>query len=402
MTEPAVSSLLSVAEAIEIIDSTPLVPRVVRVSLNDAQGLYLAQDIIADRDYPPFDRSLMDGYAVRAADFAGERVTLLCLGEIAAGDDPSPGIGPGQTVAIMTGAALPEGADAVVPVEQRIARDGRDVQLAGPAVPRRFIARRGSECSAGHVVLARGTRLGPAQLAVAATVGAAEVQAYARPRAAVLASGDEIVPFNCVPAATQIRNCNSIMLISLLARLGCDVSDLGMVRDDPRLIRQAIARGLAHDVLFISGGMSMGEHDYVPRVLSELGVVLKITRLRIKPGKPFVFGVAGHCFVFGLPGNPLSGFACTIRLCSRLLARLGGGMPVEKWTRAALASPLGPNGAREFYQPVILHAGTVQPLQWNGSADVFTLARANGLLVRAEGEAEQPTGAVVKVLEVPA
>src|SRR5206468_10821071 len=137
--------------------------------------------------------------------------------------------------------------------------------------------------------------------------------------------------------------------------------------------------GMEHDVLFVTGGMSMGAYDYVPKILRELGVELRITKLRIKPGKPFVFGVKQTKFVFGLPGNPVSGFVCTVRLASRLIARLGGSTPREQWVEGTLTAALPANGPREFYQPAVARGGAVEPLHWKGSADIYTLARANAL-----------------------
>jgi molybdopterin molybdotransferase len=406
VSEPDVSNLMSVADAIAIIDATPVTPREIRVNLAEAQGMRLAQDIIADRDSPPFDKSQMDGFAVRAADVptAGE-VELRRVGEIAAGNVAGAALRAGETFAIMTGAPLPAGADAVIPVEmsRKSAGDG-GVILRGPATAGRFIAPRGSDCRTGEVLLRSGTTLESAQLAVAASVGAAEVQVFARPRVGVLATGNELVPVEQAPGPGQIRNSNSVMLVALLGRLGCDVIDLGIAPDSPRQIRDAISNGMsACDVLFISGGMSMGEHDYVPRVLSDLGVEMKITKLRIKPGKPFVFGVAPRGkFVFGLPGNPVSGFACTLRLCSGLLARIAGGAPQERWSHARRREPLGSNGPREFYQPAVVQPdGIVRPLPWKSSADIYTLAAANALLVRNENEPAQPAGALVRTLEIP-
>ncbi|HZN10914.1 MAG TPA: molybdopterin molybdotransferase MoeA, partial [Blastocatellia bacterium] len=243
--------------------------------------------------------------------------------------------------------------------------------------------------------------LGPAQLAAAASVGSAKVTVFARPRVGVLATGDELVPIDQVPGPAQIRNSNSLMLVSLLERLGCDVTDLGVVRDEPERVRDALGDGLRFDVLFVTGGMSMGAHDYVPRTLLDLGADLRITKLRIKPGKPFVFGVKGDRFVFGLPGNPVSGFVCTVRLAARLLARMRGADPEPAWRSAVLQKPLPANGPREFYQPAVLHNGQVTPLEWKGSADVYTLAAANGLLVRGESEPALPAGNTVRVLELP-
>jgi molybdopterin molybdotransferase len=215
-----------------------------------------------------------------------------------------------------------------------------------------------------------------------------------------LCTGNELVAVDAAPGTAQIRNSNALMLASLLRRFGCEVIDLGIVRDDPAATRDALQRGMQHELLFVTGGMSMGEYDFVPRTLVELGAQLKITRLRIKPGKPFVFAIKDGRFVFGLPGNPLAGFVCTIRLASRLIARMRGAVSIERWRDAKLADALPANGPREFYQPVFVRDGIARALQWKGSADVFTLARANALLVRVENEPARAAGETVRVLEV--
>jgi molybdopterin molybdotransferase len=399
VSEPDVSNLLTVAQAIAILDAAEVRPREVQIPLAEADGLVLAQDVRADRDYPPFDKSLMDGYAVRTADTAKVPVELTVMGEIPAGASAASGFAKGETVAIMTGAPLPPGADGVVPVED-VEKLGSKVRILRATTPGRFIARRGSDVRTGEVVLAKGTRIGPAQLAALATVGVSRVSVFARPRAAVLSTGNEIIPYDRSPTGSQIRNSNSIMLISLLRKLGCEVSDLGAVRDECDAVRDALRSGENFDLLFVTGGMSMGEYDFVPRTLAELGADLRITKLRIKPGKPFVFASLGTSYVFGLPGNPVSAFVCTVRLASRLIARLSGEPPSEKWINASLSDALPANGPREFYQPVFCRDGVARPLKWKGSADVFTLAAANGLLARAENDPPQPAGAAVWVLEV--
>ncbi|HEV8605660.1 MAG TPA: gephyrin-like molybdotransferase Glp [Tepidisphaeraceae bacterium] len=424
MSEPGVSDLLTVAQAIAIIDATPVAPRVVEMPLQEAQGLRLAEDLRADRNYPPFDKSLMDGFAVRCADLARVPAELKVVGEVAAGQSSSRALGAGEAMAIMTGAPIPPGADCVVPVEETTS-SGAGVRITGTSKPGRYIAKSGSDAPQGQVVLKAGTRLEAGGLAAAASVGAAMVKVFAAPRVAIFATGDEIVPFDSPPAPSEIRNSNNIMMSSLLRRMGCRVIDLGIIADKPESIRHALLKALAVDAAVISGGMSMGRYDFVPAILKELGAELKIGKLRIKPGKPFIFSsvdrkavgtrktegdpvmigpVEGVCQVFGLPGNPVSGFVCLLRLASRLFARMSGGMPVERWLNGKLATPLEANGPREFYQPVLLEWSSqdllVRPLPWKGSADLFTLAAAHGLLVRAENEPAKPAGAEVRVMDI--
>lgn len=418
----AIEGLLTVQQAIGILDAAPVAPRILSVPLHEALGLVLAEDIRSDRPYPPFDRSLMDGYAVRCADMAGPPVTLRVVGEIAAGQSPSSPLNPGQAVAIMTGAPLPPGADGVVPVEEVIV--GADTIRIDRAIPaQRYVSRAGSDMPPGQVVLTAGTRLESPQLAAAAAVGATTIRAFAAPRVAILATGDEVVPPDHSPGPAQIRNSNSIMLAALLHRLGCRAVDLGLVPDRPELLRAALLKGLQLDALMVTGGMSMGRHDHVPRLLAELGADLRITRLRIKPGKPFVFGQAdrstvfanqcaeplqcpaeGTCHVFGLPGNPVSAFVCAVRLAARLLARLAGACHREQLLHARLSADLSPNGPREFYQPAQLRQTAdgpiVHPLEWRGSADVFTLAQATALIVRPENEPARATGTLATVLPI--
>ncbi|HEX4055984.1 MAG TPA: gephyrin-like molybdotransferase Glp [Tepidisphaeraceae bacterium] len=402
MSELEVKDLITVQQAIGIIDAAEIEPRVEWIRLEQCAGLYLAEDLRSDRDAPPFDKSLMDGYAVRSGDLATLPRELTVAGRIMAGGSASSPLGKEQTMAIMTGAPLPGGADAVVPIEQTTKIEGSNrVRFCQPTAVGRFIARRGSDSTSGSIVLKKGMRLGPAQVAIAASIGAVNVPTYQSPSVAVLGTGDELVPPDKTPAPNQIRSCNNPMLLSLLRRFPCGAIDLGLVNDDPKMIQQRIEAGLTHDVLLITGGMSMGERDFVPDILRRLGAELKITKLRIKPGKPFVFAkMPGGKFVFGLPGNPVSAFVCTLCLASRLLERMAGALPGLAMRTALLAQPLEANGNRTFYQPAIFDGRAIHPLQWKGSADVYTLSDANALLVRAENQPPQPAGAAVDFIEL--
>lgn len=399
-----VSMLMSVAEATAVIDAADLpAARVASVPLAAALGRVLAEGVAADRDYPPFDRSMMDGYAARSAD--GEAARRV-VGEVSAGRTFDRALEPGEAVAIMTGAPLPAGADAVVPVEQSQAGGDRTVRFLTPVAAGACVARRGGEVAAGTRLLEPGRPIGPAEIAVAATVGRAELPVYARPRVAILSTGDEIVPPG-MPLASpaHVRDANGPMLAALLARLGGEVVATERCRDDVEALRGSIAGLLASaEVLVVSGGASMGRYDFVPPLLKESGFDLRVTKLRIRPGKPFVFGVrpGDGRFAFGLPGNPVSAFACTLRLAARLLRRMQGLPAGAAWVEAPLAEALPTeNGPREFYQPAVWSGSAVRPLKWIGSADVFTLAKANALLVRPEGDPPRPAGATVRLLEIP-
>lgn len=401
MSEINLSTLLSVADAMAIIDAAPVSPRVVRMPLADAVGLTLAEDVRVDRDWPGFDKSLLDGFAVRSVDL---QATLKVIGQITPGERAKLAIAAGETMAIMTGAALPVGADAIVAVEETI--EGFDhpgtVTITRPVAAGHGVALRGSDAKSGAPAVARGSVITPAAAAVLASVGALSVSVYTAPRAAVLATGDEIVAADQSPRPEQIRDGNTIMLASLLRNLGCEVKTLGIVRDDPEAIAAALRTGLQSDVLAVTGGMSMGKFDYVPQLLKALGVDIKISKLKIRPGKPFVFGIHRNgdhaCYIFGLPGNPLSGYVCMLRLGARLIDRLRGQAPDIHLPTAPLAQPLKVNGPRETYIPAIVNNGVVTALPWNGSADLIALARANVLMVRPENDAARNIGEPVSIL----
>ena len=442
MSDLGLDTLRTVDEAIAILDALPV--RVAPPRPADARRRpALAADVLADRDYPPFDKSLVDGYAARSADLATAGASLPCVGEIAAGHAWTGGaIAPGACVAIMTGAPLPRGVDCVVPVEETTSGAGQ-VHFATIGRAGRSIARRGSDAWAGSVVLRAGESIGAAQIAVLAQVGRLPPDLGSIPnrptagrlgarrdgdatlplRAHVLTTGDEVVPHDAdaVPP-DAIRDANGPMLVALLAALGV-AATRSHVGDDPADVREAIDRlSRGHDLLFITGGMSMGRHDHVPATLRALGFDLPITKVRIKPGKPFVVGTmaeeretgregpsrdqsasrVSRRIVIGLPGNPVSGFCCTLRFAARVIRRMQGEPAGGDLRDAALTLPLSPNGPREFYQPAMLESlGGVTPLDWKGSADVFTLARADALIVRSVDEPARDAGATVRVLPIP-
>jgi molybdopterin molybdotransferase len=322
--------LLSVAEAQGAVlrEARPLAAE--ELGLSPAVlGLVLAADVAADLDVPPYDKSMMDGYAVRCADLPEGRGVLRVLEEITAGRTPRHPVGAGESSRIMTGAPIPAGADAVVVVERTQLLDGGRVQVEDrPPQVGQNILRRGQEMRAGEVVLPAGTLLRPQEIGLLATMGRARVGVVPPPRVAVLSTGDELVEASETPGPGQIRNSNGPMLLALAVRAGAVARSLGIARDRLDSLRPRIEEGLRDDVLILSGGVSAGVLDLVPGVLADAGVVAHFHKVAMKPGKPVLFGsrdASGRrTLVFGLPGNPVSALACFALFVRPALRRLAG------------------------------------------------------------------------------
>src|ERR1700730_13398903 len=274
------------------------------VSVWDALGYRLAQEVKTDREYPPFDRSTRDGYAVRASE-AAIGAKLRCAGEIKAGDTVTEPLAAGTCVQIMTGAGVPTGADAVAMIEHT-QRDADLVRFDRPTRPGQNIVSRGSEAKGAQTILTPGTRLGYAELALAGQIGETELRCAAKPRVAILSTGDEVVSVDDLPGPFQIRNSNSVSLSAQVRLAGGEPVLLGNAADRTDDLRAKIERGLKEDVLVLSGGVSMGKYDLVETVLKEMGAEFYFDAGAIRPGKPAVFGRCRDTFVFGLPGNPVS------------------------------------------------------------------------------------------------
>ncbi|MEY2422112.1 MAG: molybdopterin molybdotransferase [Acidimicrobiaceae bacterium] len=281
----------------------------VRLSTGAAYGCVLAEPVVAFEAVPPFDNSAMDGYAVRAADTTGAPLELSVVGVLAAGADPATvTVGPGQSARIMTGAAMPEGADAIVIVEQTASvDDGRRVRIDAAARAGDHIRRAGDDVHPGDLVVDVGTRLSAAHLGVLASLGVVEVTVVPRLRVGVLSTGDELVEGSAPLKPGQIRESNRHTLLPMLTEAGCDPVDLGLVRDDRVAITEAIEHAVVScDALITSGGVSMGDFDEVKAVLSERADDMRWMQIAIRPAKPFAFGTLAGTPVFGLPGNPVS------------------------------------------------------------------------------------------------
>ena len=398
--------MISVAEALALLEAetAPLSP--VELALAEARGRVLAEDVTADRDFPPTDRSAMDGFAVSTGDASRPGVELDVVGELRAGEPAGAlRLGPGQAIRIMTGAVIPPGADAVVMVEKTREEDGR-VRLEEAAKPDQNIRRRGGEQRAGALAVEAGRPIRAGEVAALTSIGAVTVRVHRAPLVHVLATGDEVVEPHEQPAAHQVRNSNAHALVAQLRELDLEAGYLGIVGDERGPLERAIERGLAGDLLLVTGGVSAGRYDLVRQTLEARGMRLLFHRVAIKPGQPLLAGRAGSCLVLGLPGNPVSTFTTFAVFAAPVLRRLLG---YSTWrnarSSATLAAPLSTPPGRETYQLAHLAFGcnglTATPVASAGSGDVLALARANGFIVTPPEGASLTAGATVSTLTAP-
>jgi len=375
------------------------------VPLPQALNRVMSQQIVADRDYPPFHRSTRDGYAVRSADCSAGPAKLTLLGEVRAGDSFTGEVGPGECVQIMTGAPVPRGADAVVMLEHVTAGED-EIATQQKVTGGQNVVAAGSEARKGAILLNAGTRLGYAEMAIAAQVGAAQISVTRRPRMAVLSTGDEVVNYDERPRMFQIRNSNNISLSAQAMLAGAAPIALGNAPDSPEDMRVRIERGLQkEDVLVISGGVSMGKYDLVEPVLKEMGGEIFFDALAIRPGKPAVFGVCKNKPVFGLPGNPVSTMVTFELLVAPALDLLSGTQPrTLPLLKARLGGAVKQKAALTHFLPaqITWDAGgaVVKELDWQGSGDIVAMAQANCFLVVPETRLEMAAGEMVDVLPI--
>ena len=376
----------TVEEALQVIaDSTPAMAAE-RVPLCDGLGRVLAEPIASDVDWPPFDTSAMDGYAVRLAD-AGKTGTPLSEREtpVAAGDAPPHPIAAGEAVRVMTGAPLPAGTEAVIPVEQSRRGQGR-VRFEVVPKPGAHLRRTGESIRKGTPLLAAGRRLGAADLALAALAGADPLPVVRRPRVLVAATGDELVAATETPGPGKIRDSNGPMLLSLCRARGWPARSLPSVRDDASGLATFFQRaGAGEDVLVTSGGVSAGDFDLLPEAARRQGFEILFHGISLRPGKPLVFARRGTTLWFGLPGNPVSSSVCFQLFVRFALDRLeGDGNPGARRIPARLSRELRAGEGRETYRDATLSfdngAAVAEPLASVGSHDIAMHARANALI----------------------
>ncbi|HEV7799326.1 MAG TPA: gephyrin-like molybdotransferase Glp [Pyrinomonadaceae bacterium] len=408
--------MIPVSEAINIVrEKTGALPSE-RMALADACGRYLAEDIVADSDLPPFDRSQMDGYAVRAGDVQSVPARLKIVGESAAGRGWHQELKPGEAVRIMTGAPVPAGADSVQQVEltreldevERV--DGvAEVEILEPVALGRSIVRRGSEIKAGEKVLSAGEQINAAMMAVLASFGYAQIKVGRHPRVAVLATGSELVAINQKPGKDQIRDSNNFTIGAYAELAGAIVQRLPLAGDDTSLLKRQISEAAERsDVVITSGGVSVGVYDFTKPALKELEAEFFFERVALRPGKPTVFArLPNGTLFFGLPGNPVS-VSVTFNLFARtaLLAMQGAKDSTLTHDWAVLARSVKGAVERESYLPAQLsttEAGllTAEPLKWGGSSDFVGFVRATSLIVVPPDTGVIEAGAIVRVMRLP-
>jgi molybdopterin molybdotransferase len=371
------------------------------VSVWDALGLVLAHEVKTDREYPPFDRSTRDGYAVRSKE-TKPGAQLKCVGEIKAGDTVRESLAAGSCLQIMTGAAVPAGADAVVMIEQT-SREGDLVRFEQTAQLGQNIVPMGSEASAAQTVLAPGMRLGYAELALAAQVGAVQLECARRPRVAILSTGDEVVLIDETPGPFQIRNSNSVSLAAQVRIAGGEPVVLGNAADRIEDLGEKIERGLKEDALVLSGGVSMGKYDLVESALKAMGAEFFFDAVAIRPGKPAVFGMCQGKPVFGLPGNPVSTMVTFELFVAPAIDLLSGAearaLPLVE---ARLAEVMKEKPGLTHFLPARVEwrggEPEVKALKWQGSGDIAALAKANCFLVVPADRENIAIGESVSVL----
>jgi len=372
------------------------------VPLQQALGRVLAEDVRANRDQPPYDVSAMDGFAICSTDVVAAPATLEIIEDIRAGDLPTKALQPGQCARIMTGAPVPQGADAVIRVEDTQAIGEQQVQINVSVKPRNDIRDRGENMKTGEVVLTRGTAITPGVIGMLAMVKQAVVPVYLQPRVAILSTGDELEGLNEPLDPNKIPDANSYALMAQVQALGIEPVLLGIARDDPEDLRAALKRGLQFDVLLVSGGTSVGVHDYVRPTLEALGVQMQFWRVAMKPGHPMAFGIAPLTWVFGIPGNPVSSMVCFEEFIGPALRKLMGHTRLFPQTvTARLAREIKHRHRRtEFVRVMLAREGdawVATPTGNQGSGILRSMAMAEGLMVVPAESADVAAGAAVQV-----
>jgi molybdopterin molybdotransferase len=374
--------MISVKEALSIILHQSRNFGTAMISINDATGKVLAEDIHADRDYPPFHRAAMDGFALRSIDFLDKRIrTYEIIDELFAGGTSTLKPQEGQCLRIMTGSATPVEYDAIIRIEDCIV-NGTQVTFNVDVLKKgQNIAKQGEDAKAGTLIMAKGIRLFAPEVAALAVTGRAEVLVQKQPKIAVISTGDEVIPVGKEVKPHQIRDSNSYALASFLHNYELSISYRTLVPDHKELLAKAIQDVLEYDIVIFSGGVSMGEADFVPGILVECGVQNLFHKVKLKPGKPLWFGkLPKGGVVFGLPGNPMSCQVC-YKIFIEPFLRQCFGLSKALTLQLPLLVDKKKNVKLDQYFPCVLEGGGIKPVVINGSGDVTSTLRSHGLAV---------------------
>lgn len=378
-------------EALAITLETPIRKGTETVDFNDALYRVLAEDVFSDVDMPPFHKAAMDGYACRKEDLGKE---LKLLEVLAAGDVPSASVGPGQCSKIMTGAMVPEGADTVIMVEQTAEHTPGYIRFTGEKTAPN-IARKAEDVKAGDKVLDRGTLILPQHTPILASVGCTSPLVSQKVGVGILSTGDELVEPNVTPGPGTIRNSNGFQLIAQVRAAHCEPNYMGIIPDSEEDTNRAIGKAIAeNDVVILTGGVSAGDFDFVPKIMRKNGVNIRFQKVAVKPGRPTVFGTTENAAIFGLPGNPVSSFVNFEVFVKPLLLKMMG----HQYQPLVLKMPLEIHYKRkkadrvEFIPVHISPAGTVMPARYHGSAHIHAISMANGIMRIPKGTLELKKG----------
>ena len=391
--------MITFEEALSIINEITVQPTPEQVSLHYVVGRVLATDVFSDVEMPPFNKAAMDGYACQLSDLPGP---LNVVEVIPAGVVPKTNITRGNCSKIMTGAMVPQGADTIIMVEfTRLDEEGRVLFTRDKTSPN--IAWQAEDVKIGQLILKQGTLIKPQHIAMLAAVGVVEPLVFKAPVVGIISTGDELVEPDKKPGISQIRNSNAIQLMAQAGQLGLKTVYPGIAADTPESLKQMIQSGFAQsDVLLITGGVSMGDFDHVPAVLKELGVEVLFDSIAVQPGKPTVFGIKGNKFLFGLPGNPVSSFVQFELLVKQLVFRFMGHNLIPAMVKMPIAADFSRKKAqRKSFIPVkITTEGTIETLEYHGSAHIHAYENANGIMAVEIGETHIKAGALRYVRQV--